>query len=113
MAQRAALGRVLIQRPDALLLDEPFGALDAMTREQVSSDLLALWAQERPTILLVTHDIHEAVRLGDRVLVMSPRPGRIVADIAVPLPRPRRVSDTYQAEFGAIAQAIRQAIENS
>ena len=107
MAQRVALGRVLIQRPDVLLLDEPFGALDAMTREQVSADLLELWAQERQTVLMVTHDINEAVLLADRVLVMSRRPGQINADVGVPLPRPRQLSDTYSDEFGQIAQQVR------
>jgi NitT/TauT family transport system ATP-binding protein len=111
MAQRVALGRVLIQRPDVLLLDEPFGALDALTREQVASDLLDLWTQERQTVLMVTHDINEAVLLADRVLVMSRRPGQINADIAVPLPRPRRLSDTYSDEFGHVAQQVRANIE--
>ena len=113
MAQRTALGRVLIQRPEVLLLDEPLGALDAMTREQVSADLLALWAAERPTVVMVTHDIDEAVRLADRVLVMSRRPGRIVADVAVTLPRPRAQTDMYQAAFGEIAATIRGAIERA
>jgi NitT/TauT family transport system ATP-binding protein len=113
MAQRVALGRVLIQHPDVLLLDEPFGALDALTREQVGADLLELWTQERPTVLMVTHDINEAVLLADRVLVMSRRPGQIIADIAVPLERPRRTSDTYSSEFGQIAQRVRSKIERS
>ena len=111
MAQRVALGRVLIQRPDVLLLDEPFGALDALTREQVGADLLELWTQERPTVLMVTHDINEAVLLADRVLVMSRRPGQIVADIPVPLDRPRRMGDIYSDEFGRIAQQVRAKIE--
>ncbi len=111
MAQRVALGRVLIQRPDVLLLDEPFGALDALTREQVSADLLNLWTQERQTVLMVTHDINEAVLLADRVLVMSRRPGQIRADIRVNLPRPRSLSDTYRADFGEIAQQVRAQIE--
>src|SRR5690606_32730268 len=110
MAQRVALGRVLVQRPDVLLLDEPFGALDALTREQVSADLLGLWEQARQTVLMVTHDINEAVLLADRVLVMSRRPGRIIEDIAVPLARPRRPNDLYSGEFGAIAQSVRAAI---
>ncbi|MCB9454045.1 MAG: ABC transporter ATP-binding protein [Anaerolineaceae bacterium] len=111
MAQRVALGRVLVQRPEVLLLDEPFGALDAITREQVSVDLLRIWARERQTVLMVTHNIHEAVLLADRVLVMSPRPGVIVADIPVRLPRPRNIEDTYSDAFGAIARQIRAAIE--
>jgi NitT/TauT family transport system ATP-binding protein len=108
-----ALWRVLVQRPDILLLDEPFGALDAMTRERVSLDLMALWDGTRPTVLMVTHDIHEAVMLSDRVLVMSRRPGRILADIAVGLPRPRAVADTYHAQFGALAAQVRAAIEDA
>jgi len=94
-----------------LLLDEPFGALDALTREQVGADLLELWTQERPTVLMVTHDINEAVLLADRVLVMSRRPGQIVADIPVPLDRPRRMGDIYSDEFGRIAQQVRAKIE--
>ncbi|MEO8395037.1 MAG: ABC transporter ATP-binding protein [Chloroflexota bacterium] len=111
MAQRVALGRVLIQHPDVLLLDEPFGALDAMTREQVSADLLYLWGAERQTVLMVTHDINEAVLLSDRVLVMSRRPGQVKADLPVTLPRPRQLSDTYSDEFGKIAQQVRANIE--
>jgi NitT/TauT family transport system ATP-binding protein len=103
----------LIQRPDVLLLDEPFGALDALTREQVGTDLLDLWTQERPTVLMVTHDINEAVLLSDRVLVMSRRPGQIAADIDVTLSRPRRLSDTYSQEFGQIAQQVRAKIERA
>ncbi len=110
MAQRVALGRVLIQRPDVLLLDEPFGALDAMTRELVSLDLLDLWKQGHQTVLMVTHDINEAVWLADRVLVMSRRPGQIIADIGVPLARPRQLDVTYSEQFGQIAQQVRANI---
>lgn len=109
MAQRAALGRLLVQRPAVLLLDEPFGALDAQTREQISLDLLAVWARERQTALMVTHSINEAVLLADRVLVMSSRPGRIVADIQVPLPRPRALDDQYSPAFAQVAQQVRAA----
>jgi NitT/TauT family transport system ATP-binding protein len=110
MAQRVAIGRVLIQHPNVLLLDEPFGALDAMTREQISFDLLEVWAQEGQTVLMVTHDINEAVLLSDRVLVMSPRPGQIVADITVPLDRPRRPENVYSTAFGETAQRVRSAL---
>jgi NitT/TauT family transport system ATP-binding protein len=110
MAQRAALGRVLIQHPGLLLLDEPFGALDALTREQISIDLLRMWSQERPTVLMVTHDINEAVLLADRVLVMSPRPGQIALDIPVGLPRPRHLDYIYSDAFATIAQQVRAAI---
>jgi NitT/TauT family transport system ATP-binding protein len=113
MAQRVALGRVLIQKPDALLLDEPFGALDAMTRERISLDLMDMWERQRQTVLMVTHDIHEAVLLADRVLVFSRRPGRIAADIRVSLPRPRRLEDTYGALFGQIAGQVRAAISQA
>jgi NitT/TauT family transport system ATP-binding protein len=113
MAQRAALGRVLIQDPAALLLDEPFGALDALTREQLSADLLRIWREGGFTVVMVTHDINEAVMLSDRVLVMSRRPGRILADLAVDLPRPRSLADIYSADFGAIAGQVRAAIERA
>jgi NitT/TauT family transport system ATP-binding protein len=111
MAQRAALGRTLIQQPDVLLLDEPFGALDAMTREKISADMLKVWQEQRQTALMVTHDIQEAVLLSDRILVMSQRPGQIVADIAVDLPRPRHIDQTYDAAFGDLARQARMAIE--
>lgn len=110
MAQRAALGRVLIHRPAVLLLDEPFGALDAMTREQISFDLLAIWGAERQTILMVTHDVNEAVLLADRVLVLTRRPGQIAADVPVPLGRPRRLEDVYSDSFGATARRVRAAL---
>jgi NitT/TauT family transport system ATP-binding protein len=113
MAQRVALGRVLIQRPQALLLDEPFGALDAFTREQVSIDLLDLWTQQQLTVLMITHDIHEAVLLSDRVLVMSKRPGKLVADVRIDLPRPRQPADQYSAAFGQYAAAIRAALQRA
>jgi NitT/TauT family transport system ATP-binding protein len=113
MAQRVALGRVLAQRPGALLLDEPFGALDALTREQIGLDLLEFWRQEQQTILMVTHDIHEAVLLSDRILVMSRRPGRLAADVAVTLDRPRALADTYHETFGQIAASVRDAIERA
>jgi NitT/TauT family transport system ATP-binding protein len=112
MAQRVALGRVLVQQPDVLLLDEPFGALDALTRERISADLLRIWAQERQTVLMVTHDINEAVLLSDRVVVLSPRPGRVVRDVPVTLPRPRHLEDIYSDAFGEIAQQIRSAIQH-
>ncbi|GAB4528183.1 MAG: ABC transporter ATP-binding protein [Anaerolineae bacterium] len=110
MAQRAALGRVLVQQPQLLLLDEPFGALDALTREKISVDLLRIWAEQRQTVFMVTHDINEAVFLSDRVLVMSARPGHLIADIPVELPRPRHVEQIYDADFAAVARQVRAAI---
>lgn len=113
MAQRAALGRVLVQEPDALLLDEPFGALDALTREQVSLDLMRVWERQRQTVVMVTHNIHEAVLLADRIVVFSQRPGRVIADLRVPLPRPRRLDDVYQSAFAAVALDVRAAIDRA
>ena len=113
MAQRVALGRILVQNPDVLLLDEPLGALDAMTREKVGLDLLRMWSQNRQTVIMVTHDINEAVLLSDRVLVMSQRPGRIVADIPVELPRPRRLEQIYDVDFVEIARLVRAAIDRA
>jgi NitT/TauT family transport system ATP-binding protein len=113
MAQRAALGRVLLQRPDLLLLDEPFGALDALTREQISLDLLRLWSEQRQTAVMVTHSIPEAVLLADRVLVFTPRPGRLTADIPILLERPRRLEMIYTESFNALARQVREAVERS
>lgn len=113
MAQRAALGRVLVQVPRALLLDEPFGALDALTREKLSLELLQIWQRSRQTVLMVTHDINEAALLADRIIVMSRRPGRVAANLPVGLPRPRRVEMIYGGEFIRLAKRVRQAIEES
>jgi NitT/TauT family transport system ATP-binding protein len=113
MAQRAALGRVLVQEPHVLLLDEPFGALDAMTRESLSLDLLRIWSNSQQTVVMVTHDIHEAVLMADRVLVLSRRPGQLIADIAVPLARPRHLEMVYTAPFLETMKAVRQAIDRT
>ncbi|MCU0500126.1 MAG: ABC transporter ATP-binding protein [Anaerolineae bacterium] len=110
MAQRVGLGRVLALNPEVLLLDEPFGALDALTREQVSLDLMKVWERNPRTVVMVTHDIHESVLLADRVLVLSRRPGRIVADIEVNLPRPRQPRDIYTTSFIEIARQVRESI---
>ena len=110
MAQRVAIARSLIQDPDLLLLDEPFGALDALTREKMGTELLELWQTRRKTVLMVTHSISEALLLSDRVLVLTPRPGRIGLDLPVMLPRPRREEMRYTPEFGEMAKKLKEAI---
>jgi ABC-type nitrate/sulfonate/bicarbonate transport system ATPase subunit len=99
MRQRAALLRTVVQECDVLLLDEPFGALDALTRAEMQRWLGSVWAQFRWTVLLVTHDVREAVYLADRIYVLSPRPGTVVAELAVPLPRPRSLTDPLLAQL--------------
>jgi NitT/TauT family transport system ATP-binding protein len=111
MAQRVAIARSLIQDPDLLLLDEPFGALDALTREKMGAELLNLWQERRTTVLMVTHSISEALLLSDRVLVLTPRPGRIGLDLAVDLPRPREEEMRYTEHFGSLARALKRAIK--
>jgi NitT/TauT family transport system ATP-binding protein len=110
MAQRVAIARGLIQDPDLLLLDEPFGSLDALMRDQMGAELLRIWQARRPTVLMVTHSISEALLLSDRVLVLSARPGRISCDFPVTLPRPRDESLRYTPEFVQMAQKIRAEI---
>jgi len=100
MRQRAGLGQTLALRPQILLLDEPFGALDALTRDQLNVELLRLWQEERRTVLLITHSIAEAVFLSDRVLVMSDRPGRLIEDLRIDLPRPRGPETKADSAFG-------------
>lgn len=107
MAQRAALGRALVQNPSVLLMDEPFGALDAMTREYMQLELLDLWARTGKTILMVTHSLTEAVFMADRVLVLTARPSRLGAALEIPLPRPRRLEMVHSPQFGALVAQLR------
>jgi NitT/TauT family transport system ATP-binding protein len=111
MRKRAALIRTLAYDPPVILMDEPFAAVDAQTRTQLQADLLRLWSLGRKTIIFVTHDITEAIALGDRALVLSRQPTRIAAEHAIPIPRPRNVEDIFALDgFAEIYQRIRAAI---
>jgi len=110
MQQRVALARALAYDPDLLLLDEPFGALDALTRERMNCELLRIWQARRKTVIMVTHDIHEAVFLADRVLAMSPRPGRIEREVRVNLGRPRSPDIFYAPRFVALTRMLRDSL---
>ncbi len=112
MRQRVAICRALLNDPALLLMDEPFGALDAMTREQMNLDLQRIWLQNRKTVLFITHSISEAVFLSDRVIVMSPRPGRVAADLAINLPRPRKLSMREGTVFGRHVAQIREIFQS-
>lgn len=109
-AQRAAIARARVPQPEVLLLDEPFSALDAFTRADLQDHLLDLWAELRPTLIVVTHDVDEAVVLADRIVVMRPRPGRLFAEIAADLPRPR---DRQSAAFDAVKRRVLAALDRS
>jgi NitT/TauT family transport system ATP-binding protein len=110
MAQRVAIARSLMQDPDILLLDEPFGALDALTRERMGEELLKIWQASRKTVLMVTHSISEAIYLSDRILALSPRPGTINLDRNVDLSRPRQPSMRYSSTFSQLAQTLRESL---
>jgi len=113
MQQRASLCRALLLDPPLLLMDEPFGALDAMTRDEMNLELLRVWGEggtQRKTIVFVTHSIPEAVFLADRVVVMTPRPGRVARVLTVPLPRPRAAATRARPDFGALTLAIHETL---
>lgn len=113
MQQRASLCRALIHEPRLLMLDEPFGALDMFTREELWAVLQDLWMARKPTIILVTHDLREAVFLADRILMMSARPGRIISEHPVPFARPRTLETTYLPEFTEITHTLRAQIQQA
>lgn len=112
MEQRVAIGRALIHDPDVLLLDEPFGSLDALTRERMGNELMRIWQAHRKTVIMVTHSISEALFLADRVVVLSHRPGTIRLDVQVQMPRPRQEGMRYSPEFGELSHRLRSAIGN-
>jgi NitT/TauT family transport system ATP-binding protein len=110
MQQRASLCRALIHDPTLLLLDEPFGALDQFTREELWEIMQKLWIEKRPTVLLVTHDLKEAAYLASRICVMQARPGRIIEDSVVPFPRPRTIDVSFEPDFVSLTQRLRERI---
>src|SRR4029079_9746189 len=109
-AQRVAIARALVPRPQVLLLDEPFSALDAFTRPDLQDHLLNLWAEFRPTLIMVTHDVEEAIVLADRIVVMRPRPGQVADEIVIDLPRPR---DRQSAAFDFAKRRVLTALDRS
>lgn len=110
MAQRTAIARALAQNPEMLLLDEPFGSLDALTRERMAAELLRIWEETRSTVLMVTHSVEEAALLADRVVVLSPRPGRVVEIVPVTLPRPRSAALLSDPRLQQLALRLREAL---
>jgi NitT/TauT family transport system ATP-binding protein len=113
MQQRVSICRALVYDPKLLLMDEPFGAVDAMTREEMCFEILRIWQERRKTVAFVTHSIPESVFLGDRVVVMAPRPGRVVLDLRIDLPRPRTLDTEFAPAFKEYTDAVRAAIYSS
>jgi NitT/TauT family transport system ATP-binding protein len=111
MRQRAAICRALIHDPHLLMMDEPFSALDAMTRDEMNIALLDIWQNFHKTVIFITHSIREAVFLSDRVIVMSRRPSKVVCDVAIPFPRPRDFAIGETPEFNRICRILRESIE--
>src|SRR3712207_669931 len=113
MKQRVALARALAPDPQVLLMDEPFAALDALTRDQLYDDLQRIWRESHKTVVFVTHNVREAVCLGDRVVLMSPSPGRIAEIFEIPLPRPRDINSPDLGSYAfRIAAALKGTVEN-
>ena len=113
MAQRVAIARSLVHDPEILLLDEPFGQLDALTRERMGEELLRIWGSKRKTILMVTHSISEAIYLADRVIVLTSRPAKISLDLPVPLLRPRRQEMRYAPEFSELSRVLHRQLSQN
>jgi NitT/TauT family transport system ATP-binding protein len=112
MRQRAGLCQALIQHPTLLLMDEPFSALDAMTRDEMNMELLRIWERDRKTVVFITHSISEAIFLSDRIVVISKRPARIVEDIVIALPRPRTIEMQETSQFAQLRGRVRKLIEH-
>jgi NitT/TauT family transport system ATP-binding protein len=115
MRQRVAIARTLALTPSCILMDEPFAALDAQTRVLVQKEFVSLWETDRPTVIFVTHDLSEAILLGDRIVLMSSRPGRIVADVSIDTPRPRDLDTPFsnagfEAHYGSLVSRLRQEV---
>ena len=110
VGQRVAIARALIQEPELLLLDEPFGALDSLTRDTLTLELMRIWEEARPSVVMVTHSVFEAALSADRILIFSPPPGRITADVRIDLPRPRSSELRYDREFLDLTRRLRALI---
>lgn len=111
MRQRVSIARSLIHDPSILLMDEPFGALDALTREIMNEEVLKIWDRTKKTVFMITHSITEAVFMSDRVVVMSPRPGRVIAEVDIPLPRPRTLDMLSEERFGVLTKELRRLLD--